>query len=73
MTTAKRNKMSVDLCEWGISWTVLPKGSRSVKRVPLNSQARGWNHFLKASLMPMKHNETVSEERMELLHSIIMG
>ncbi|KAK8563584.1 hypothetical protein V6N12_035730 [Hibiscus sabdariffa] len=43
------------------------------KRLALKSQARGWNHFLKASLMPTSHNETVSEEQMALLHSIITG
>ncbi|KAK8578822.1 hypothetical protein V6N12_069166 [Hibiscus sabdariffa] len=46
----------------GTSWTVSPKWSRLVKRHALKSQARSWNHFLKASLMPTSHNETVLEE-----------
>ncbi|KAK9042655.1 hypothetical protein V6N11_017722 [Hibiscus sabdariffa] len=73
ITMAKRNKISTDLFESSTTWTMSPKGSRSVKRVALKSQARGWNHFLKASLMSTTHNKIVSEERMELLHSVIMG
>ncbi|KAK9020328.1 hypothetical protein V6N11_054817 [Hibiscus sabdariffa] len=70
MTTVKRNKILTDLCKSGITWTMSPKGSHSFKRVALKSQARGWNHFLKASLMPTTHNEIVSEERMELWHDV---
>ncbi|KAK8578794.1 hypothetical protein V6N12_069138 [Hibiscus sabdariffa] len=39
--------------------------------VALKSQARGWNHFFKASLMLKSHNDTVSEERMTLLRSTV--
>ncbi|KAK8482907.1 hypothetical protein V6N11_028174 [Hibiscus sabdariffa] len=73
VTIMKRNKIFADLCVSCIIWTVSPKGRLSVKRLALNFQARGWNHFLKASLMPTSYNETISEERMALLHSIIKG
>ncbi|KAK8569018.1 hypothetical protein V6N12_007551 [Hibiscus sabdariffa] len=73
MTAAKRAKMLADLCKSGTTWTVSPKGSRSVKRVALIGQARRWNHFLKANLIPTTHNEIVSKECMESLHSIIVG
>ncbi|KAK8584216.1 hypothetical protein V6N12_068462 [Hibiscus sabdariffa] len=73
LTNAKRNKIVADLCEDNTKWTVAPKGSRSIKRLALKNQARGWNHFLKASLMPTSHNEIVSEERMAMLYFIIMG
>ncbi|KAK8584485.1 hypothetical protein V6N12_068728 [Hibiscus sabdariffa] len=59
ITTTKREKILVNLCESGTTWTVSAKGSHLVKRLALNSKARGWNHFLKASLMPTSHNETV--------------
>ncbi|KAK8569046.1 hypothetical protein V6N12_007578 [Hibiscus sabdariffa] len=63
MTTAKRNKILADLCEPSTTWMVSAKGSRSVKRVALKSQAQARNHFLKASLMPTTHNDNVSKER----------
>ncbi|KAK8563690.1 hypothetical protein V6N12_035831 [Hibiscus sabdariffa] len=73
MTTAKRNKILADLCETSTTWTVSPKECRSVKRLALKSQARGWNHFLKDRLMYASHNETILKKRMDLLHSIITG
>ncbi|KAK9045017.1 hypothetical protein V6N11_058907 [Hibiscus sabdariffa] len=73
LTTTKRNKIVVDLCEDGTKWSVAPKGSCSIKRVALKNQARGWNHFLKATIMSTSHNDTVSKEQMALLHSIITG
>ncbi|KAK8535954.1 hypothetical protein V6N12_012617 [Hibiscus sabdariffa] len=73
MSTTKLNKILVDLYKSGMTWIISPEGSRFIKRVALKYQARAWNHFLKASLMPITHNETMSEERMEMLHSIIMG
>ncbi|KAK9044610.1 hypothetical protein V6N11_058507 [Hibiscus sabdariffa] len=71
LTTTKRNKIVVDWCEDGTQWIVAPKDSRSIKRVALKNQARGWNHFLKATLMATSHNDTVLEEHMALLLSII--
>ncbi|KAK8565151.1 hypothetical protein V6N12_058725 [Hibiscus sabdariffa] len=62
MTTTKRNKILANLCETSTTWTVSPKGSRSIKRLALKPQARGWSDFLKASLIPTSHNETISEE-----------
>ncbi|KAK9044525.1 hypothetical protein V6N11_058425 [Hibiscus sabdariffa] len=73
LTSANRNKILADLCEDGTHWIVATKGSQSVKRVALKSQARGQNHFLKVSLILTSHNDTISEERMVLLHSIITG
>ncbi|KAK8584291.1 hypothetical protein V6N12_068536 [Hibiscus sabdariffa] len=72
MTTTKQNKILANLCQPGRTWTTSANGNCLVKRVALKSQARGWNQFLKSSLMPTTHNDIVSEERMELLHSIIM-
>ncbi|KAK8597099.1 hypothetical protein V6N12_065575 [Hibiscus sabdariffa] len=72
MTTAKRNKVLVDLCETDTTWTVSPKRSQSFKRFALKPQARGGNHLLKASLTTTSQNDTVSEEGMALSHSIII-
>ncbi|KAK8593350.1 hypothetical protein V6N12_045432 [Hibiscus sabdariffa] len=71
LTATKRSKIVADLRVDGTQWVVAPKGSRSIKRVTLKNQARGWNHFLKATLMSISHNDTISEEHMALLHSII--
>ncbi|KAK9003545.1 hypothetical protein V6N11_084187 [Hibiscus sabdariffa] len=73
MTMTKRNKTLANICEPGTTWMMSAKGNRLVKQVALKSQAQGWNQFLKSSLMPTMRNNTVSNERMEQLHSIIMG
>ncbi|KAK8574784.1 hypothetical protein V6N12_062466 [Hibiscus sabdariffa] len=73
LTSTNRNKIVADLCKDGTHWILATKGSQCINRVALRSPARGWNHLLKASLMPTSHNDTVSEERMALLQSFITG
>lgn len=62
-----------DLTITGTEWTRSPQGSLTVLHCRLHPKAKVWYHFIKFSLKPTTHGQTVSWERMALLHSIIVG
>lgn len=60
------------LCNPGTKWIEVA-GEKSVKRMDLLPEAKAWYQFIKHSVKPTTHNETVNKQRLALLHCITAG
>ncbi|KAK8690898.1 hypothetical protein V6N13_074424 [Hibiscus sabdariffa] len=61
------------LCEEGTSWNTTGRNPHSVSRPSLRSEAKLWNTFVKRTLMPTSHNQTVDRTRLVLINVIMTG
>lgn len=60
------------LCKPGTTW-VEAAGEKSVRRMDLLPESKAWYQFIKHSVKPTTHNETVNKQRLALLHYITAG
>ncbi|KAK9020340.1 hypothetical protein V6N11_010366 [Hibiscus sabdariffa] len=61
------------LCEEGTTWNTTGINPHSVSRPSLRSEAKLWNTFVKRTLMPTSHNQTVDQTRLVLINVIMTG
>ncbi|KAK8491400.1 hypothetical protein V6N11_073726 [Hibiscus sabdariffa] len=61
------------LCEEGIAWNTTDRNPHSVNRPNLQPEAKLWNTFVKRTLMPTSHNQTVDRTRLVVINVIITG
>ncbi|KAL4324414.1 hypothetical protein GQ457_11G025130 [Hibiscus cannabinus] len=61
------------LCEEGTTWNTTGGNHHSVSRPNLRPEAKLWNTFVKRTLMPTSHNQTVDRTRLVLINVIITG
>ncbi|KAK5811459.1 hypothetical protein PVK06_026794 [Gossypium arboreum] len=73
ITAEGLNEFLEDLCMEGTKWTISRNDCYTIDRVSLKPHCKVWYHFLKSCLSPPTHNFTMSNERMLLLHSIMIG
>lgn len=73
MTTEGLEKVLIDLCVKGTTWSKSMDERYTIDRASLNLECQVWINFLKTCLMPIAHNTIVGEENFLLLHSIMKG
>ncbi|KAK8578899.1 hypothetical protein V6N12_069243 [Hibiscus sabdariffa] len=61
------------LCTEGTAWNTTGRNPHSVSRPNIQPEAKLWNTFVKRTLMPTSHNQTVDRTRLVLIHAIITG
>ncbi|KAK9042339.1 hypothetical protein V6N11_017416 [Hibiscus sabdariffa] len=61
------------ICEEGTTWNTTGRNPHSVSRPNLRPEAKLWNTFVKRTLMPTSHNQTVDRTRLMLINAIITG
>ncbi|MCI37849.1 hypothetical protein A2U01_0059076, partial [Trifolium medium] len=71
LTDASLTEIMEGITEEGTQWNYM-KGVNewSIKRMSLKPVMRVWYQFLKHTIMPTTHNETVNKARLVLLHCI---
>lgn len=60
------------LCRPGTKWVEAAE-EKSVRRMDLLPESKAWYQFIKHSVKPTTHNETVNKQRLALLHCITAG
>ena len=60
------------LCQPHTTW-VEKDGEKSVRRMDLLPEAKAWYQFIKHSIRPTTHNETVNKSRLALFHCFTAG
>lgn len=60
------------LCNPYTKW-VETEGEKTVKMMDLRAESMEWYQFIKNSLIPTTHNETINKKRLLLLHCITCG
>ncbi|KAK8512045.1 hypothetical protein V6N12_018526 [Hibiscus sabdariffa] len=61
------------LCLSGTTWNITGKNPGTISRPQLLPEEKLWNTFVKRSLMPTSHNQTVDRTRLVLINAIITG